>query len=242
MATATSAPPKLKLITENEQVQHDASAAEEALATVLEFAKTTRRSWWRFGDALATVTKSAIWKEAEPIYGPKYHSFEDFINRTFESARSSAYRAIQLRTELSTLSPVDADRITLVKAMWLLRLKKRCGESKWCSPKFIDAAVDKKVTEERFAEMVQEAMPGAAKEEDRVKTTFYLAKSQAKRHAKVFKVARYSFELPDDASEEEVLEAVEEFFMNSQCERATFKASNEEFFDGKGKKKAKAKK
>jgi len=229
-ATTTATEPKgPKLVSDNDEVQANAAAADAALQVINDFSRSTRFAWWQLGGAALLIEEQSCWRTYKPDDGGKsYSSFEDFVNRKLQRGRSTIFRAKGLRKELSVLTDEQGTQIPLAKAIWLVKLKKRAGDSKWCNPKWIDAAMSKKISEDQFAELVNEALPGAAKEEEQITIKLKLDKSLAKVVQKVFRMAKLFGETDRD---DEALEYICTYFMQGDCEKATYKVSNLDFYE-----------
>jgi hypothetical protein len=206
-------PKVLNIRTEEQVEQLSLNFAQQCDDVIERYSRATRYSWIDLGKAAAAIKDKELWKQLKPVkVGDEepaaYHSFEDYIQRKTDSGRSTIYRAISLVTEFNAIKEQELREIPLVNAIWLLKLKKRGGRSKWCNPKWIEQA--QRLSEKDFANLVNSVLPGAAKEEEQ--QLFSIPRSLADRFEEVMKVAKWAYETPDDA---EALEAMFQTFMNS---------------------------
>jgi hypothetical protein len=229
---------KLRIVSDEQrevkEQSKQASLFEQNDAIIRAHARVVRFSWYEVGLAGKAINDGDLWKGQSPEGGEVYHSFEDYVNRTLQQGRSTIYRKMQLVEELGAINAEELKLIPECNAMWLLKLKKRLGESKWCKPKLIEYA--QTMSEDEFEACANAALPGAAKEEE--SESIKIPKSQAKRWAKVKRVLAWKLEQPELVDDDRgAIEALGEEFMQQLVEVGA-KQSNEAAFDArkKGKK------
>lgn len=217
MAETLTKDDKLALVEAAQEIQTEIKTSKQALSIITNYIRADRFGWWDVGEALVVVKNKTLWEGRNPknldlfdADRSEYHSFEDFISRGFQKSRASAYRFMALRRELSTLTPDDARAISQSNARWLLKYKKRCSDSKWANPTWIEKA--KTMGEDEFGDFINDKMPGAAREEEKI--TLSIDGSLEKIYRQVIKTAKKVYTLEDEV---DCLEAALSYFLAGPC-------------------------
>lgn len=190
---------------------------------VKQYSSTARFGWYRLGSAAKEIQDRELWQWYEPPAGQEpFAGWDDYANRRGELSRAGIYRAKTLRTELAFLDEKTATQISLANAKWLMIVKKRLGEKKANTDKFVKAAIEK--TEKDYAEYCNEKLPGAAKEEIKRTIKWTVDKSLARIIEQAVRVAMWVGELDD---ERDGVELMCSDFLSSVCQKEGFgKLSN----------------